>query len=89
MMKNISERGFSADEEKQTEASPSKVHYERDANGTLVTTVIFYFPKKTPSGAPTIPADEKGAEFSCKLERTLLQANFDIQKMTDSSEPDL
>ncbi len=69
--------------------SPSKVHYERDANGTLVTTVIFYFPKKTPSGAPTIPADEKGAEFSCKLERTLLQANFDIQKMTDSSEPDL
>jgi len=69
--------------------SPSKVRYERDSNGVLVTVAIFYFPKKTPSGVPTIPADEKSAEFSCKLEGTLLQANFDVQKMTDSSGPDL
>ncbi|HJZ65297.1 MAG TPA: hypothetical protein VKD70_13325 [Candidatus Acidoferrum sp.] len=69
--------------------SPSHVHYERDATGTLVTTAVFYFPKKTSSGAPTISADEKNAEFSCKLEGTVLQTNFDLQKMTDSSGPDL
>jgi hypothetical protein len=69
--------------------APSHVHYERDATGTLVTAAVFYFPKKNSSGAPTISADEKNAEFSCKLEGTVLQANFDLQKMTDSTGPDL
>ena len=69
--------------------SPSHVRYERDATTTLVTTAIFYFPKKTPAGATTISADEKNAEFSCKLEGTVLQAAFDLQKMTDSAGPDL
>jgi hypothetical protein len=69
--------------------SPSHVHYERDANGLLVTAAVFYFPKKTAAGTPTIAPDEKNAEFSCKLEGTIVQANFDLQKMADASGPDL
>jgi len=69
--------------------APSHVRYERDATTTFVSTAVFYFPKKTSSGAATISADEKNAEFSCKLEGTTLQANFDLQKMADSSGPDL
>ena len=69
--------------------SPSHVHYERDATGALVTAAVFYFPKKTAVGAPTIAPDEKTAEFSCKLEGTVLQTSFDLQKMTDSAGPDL
>jgi len=69
--------------------APSHVHYERDATGTLVATAVFYFPKKTSSGEPTISSDEKNAEFSCKLEGTNLQTSFDLQKMADSAGPDL
>jgi hypothetical protein len=69
--------------------SPSHVRYERDANGILVTAAVFYFPKKTAIGAATIPGDERTVEFSCKVEGTVLRVSFDLQKMTDSSGPDL
>jgi hypothetical protein len=69
--------------------SPSHVHYERDANGLLVTTAIFFFPKKTPSGDPTIMPDEKSVEFSCKVEGSTLRVNFEPQKMGDQSGLDL
>jgi hypothetical protein len=69
--------------------SPSHVRYERDAQGVLVTAAIFFFPKKTPAGDPTISADEKSVAFNCKLEGSTLQVNFEPQKMVDSSGPDL
>ncbi len=69
--------------------SPSHVRYERDEKGILVTTAIFFFPKKTPSGDPTIIPDEKGVEFSCKIEGSTLRVNFEPQKMVDQSGLDL
>jgi hypothetical protein len=69
--------------------SPSHVRYERDEKGILVTAAIFFFPKKTPSGDPTIIPDEKGVEFSCKIEGSTLHVNFEPQKMVDQSGPDL
>lgn len=69
--------------------SPSHVQYERDANGQLVTNVIFFFPKKNSAGDPTIGPDEKSVEFNCKLEGQTLRVNFEPQKMVDSKVPDL
>lgn len=68
---------------------PSHVRYERDAQGVLVTAAIFFFSKKTPAGEPTVSPDEKNVQFSCKLEGSTLQVNFDPQKMVDSSGSDL
>jgi hypothetical protein len=68
---------------------PSHIRYERDEKGVLVTSAIFFFPKKTPSGDPTIPSDEKNVEFKCKIEGSLLRVNFDLQKMVDNSGPAL
>jgi hypothetical protein len=69
--------------------SPSRVHYERDTQGVLVTAAIFFFPKRTAAGEPNISADEKGVAFNCKFEGSTLQVNFEPQKMVDSSGPDL
>jgi hypothetical protein len=69
--------------------SPSHVHYERDEAGQLVTAAVFFFPKKTGSGEPTIASDEKSIEFTCKLEGATLRVNFEPQKMVDQAGPDL
>ena len=69
--------------------SPGHVQYERDEKGQLVTFAIFFFPKKTPSGDPTVPTNEKNVEFHCKLEGSTLLVNFDPQKMMDNKGPDL
>jgi hypothetical protein len=69
--------------------APSHVQYERDEKGQSVTTAIFFFPKKTAAGAPTIAPDEKGVEFNCKVEGQTLHVSFEPQKMVDSTGPDL
>jgi len=68
--------------------SPSHVRYERDDKG-LVAAAVFFFPKKTTAGEPTVPNDEKNVEFNCKIEGSRLRVNFDPQKMVDSSGPAL
>jgi len=69
--------------------SPSHVVYERNEKTQMVTTAIFFFPKKTASGDPTIGSDEKSVEFNCKLEGTNLRVNFEPQKMVDNQGPAL
>jgi hypothetical protein len=69
--------------------SPSQVRYELGKDGVLVTAAIFFFPKKTASGQPTIPLDEKNVEFTCKIEGSILRVGFDPQKMVDRNGPAL
>jgi hypothetical protein len=69
--------------------SPSHIRYERDAKGILVTSALFFFPRKTPSGDPTIAADEKNVEFNCNMDGSTLRVNFEPQKMVDQVGPDL
>lgn len=68
--------------------SPSHVRYERDDKG-LVAAAVFYFPKKSASGEPALPSDEKNVEFNCKIEGSRLRVNFDPQKMVDNQGPAL
>jgi hypothetical protein len=66
--------------------APSHVRYEHDEKG-LVTSAVFFFPKKTLSGAPTIPSDEKNVAFTCKIEGATLRVHFELQKMVDNNGP--
>jgi len=66
----------------------SHVVYEHDEKGQ-VTAAVFFFPKKTASGEPTIGTDEKSVEFNCKLEGPNLRVNFEPQKMVDNQGPAL
>jgi hypothetical protein len=69
--------------------SPSHVAYKRDQKGVLVTSAVFFFPKKTASGGPTLSSEEKNVEFICKIEGSVLRVGFEPQKMVDRSGPDL
>jgi hypothetical protein len=69
--------------------APSHVVYERDEKSQLVTAAVFFFPKKTASGEPTMGSDEKSVEFNCKLEGSNLRVNFEPQKMADNQGPAL
>jgi hypothetical protein len=69
--------------------SPSHVHYERDAKGILVTSAVFYFPKKTPTGAATISDADKLVDFVFLLEGTYLRVGFEPPKMVDHAGPAL
>lgn len=66
--------------------SPSRVLYQRDQG--RVTSAVFFFPKKAPSGAPAITPEEKNVEFSFKLEGSSVRVGFDPQKMVDQSGSD-
>jgi hypothetical protein len=67
--------------------SPSHVHYEHDAKGILVTSAIFYFPKKTGSGQPTISDSDKLVDFIFLLEGNFHRVGFEPQKMVDKDGP--
>jgi hypothetical protein len=69
--------------------SPNKVKYQKGPDGKAVTIAVFYFSNKTSTGDPLIPPDEKNAQFSCPIGQSVLQVNFETQKMVDAKGPDL
>lgn len=85
--KFFQDNAFLEPKKSKQKIAPSHVQYERD--GQMVTTAVFFFPKKTAAGAPTIAPDEKSVEFNCKIEGQALRVNFEPQKMVDNQGPDL
>ena len=69
--------------------SPERVEYQRGPDGKSVAGALFFFPKKLPSGDPSIQPGEKSIEFVCKLGESTLKASFEPQKMVAPSGPDL
>jgi hypothetical protein len=71
----------------------SRVVFQRPAAVTTnalppVTAVVFYFPRKAVSGEPSIPPQEKSAEFSCSCGGANIKTSFDLQKMVAAQGPD-
>jgi hypothetical protein len=69
--------------------SPSHVRYDHLGKSVRITSVVFFFPKKTPKGEPTIIDDEKNVEFICNIEGSILRVGFDLQQMVDKDGPAL
>lgn len=67
---------------------PIRVQYERD-DKNVVTSATFFFPKKTPSGAPTLTGSEKNVDFACKIGESILRVTFEPVKMVDKDGPTL
>jgi hypothetical protein len=68
--------------------APSHVVYERNEKSQIAA-AVFFFPRKTASGEPTVGSEEKSVEFNCKLEGTNLRVSFEPQKMVDNQGPAL
>ena len=85
-LKSIS---FLQTKKNKTKIAPSEVKIERAADGKTVQSVVFTFPKKSPTDEPTIAPDEKGADFSTSAGGQKIGASFDFSKMEDSQGRDL
>ena len=71
----------------KVKVSPSRAEYQK--NGDRVLDVVFFFPKTTPSGAPTIASDETDVTFSLKIANQTVRADFKPKKMVDQFGADL
>lgn len=69
--------------------NPSSVEITKDADGKKVTSVLFTFPKQGPNGQTLISANDKQAQFDCKLKQAHFDSEFDLRKMTGKNGPDL
>ena len=68
--------------------SPTHVVYEKNSMG-LLEDAIFFFPKITSSGAPTVSAEETDVQFSCKIADSTVRVGFKPRDMVDQSGPAL
>jgi len=68
---------------------PTKVGFLKASDGTTVNGAVFYFPKKSANGEPTIASDEKEVDFYLKIGGAKLLTAFDPRKMVDSQGQDL
>jgi len=67
---------------------PTKVAFLKTADGG-VNGAVFYFPKKSANGEPTIAPDEKEIDFYLQMGGAKLITYFDPRKMVDSKGEDL
>jgi len=86
--KFFQDNAFLQTKKSKDKISPTHVVYEKNVKGS-VQDAIFFFPKTTPSGAPTISNDEKEVQFSCKIADTTVRVGFRPQEMVDQSGPAL
>jgi hypothetical protein len=66
---------------------PSHVEYEKDTSGNI-SSAVFFFPKKV-NGQGWLSTSDKTVEFTCKLGKSTLHAEFDPSKMENQKGPDL
>lgn len=69
--------------------SPSDVKITKDSSGGKIVSVAFLFPKQGPNGQPLIAANDKQAQFDCKLKMVHINMQFDLHKMTGKNGEDL
>lgn len=69
--------------------SPSHVAFLKAGDGTTVNGAVFYFPKKSANGEPTISPDEKEIDFYLQVGDAKLLTYFDPKKMVDGKGEDL
>lgn len=86
--KFFQDNAFLQTKKNKDKISPTHVTFEKNAKGSIQD-AIFFFPKTTSSGAPTIPSDEKEVQFSCKIADQTVRVGFRPQEMVDSSGPAL
>ena len=67
--------------------APASVRMNKGRDGRT-NSIVFFFPKKTSSGADVASAQEKGLEFVCKLKDLNLRNEFDTRKMVDEKGAD-
>lgn len=86
--KFFQDKAFLQTKKDKDKIPPTRVVYDKNPQGSIKD-VIFFFPKTTSSGEPTISSDEKEVQFSCKIADSPVRVGFRPQEMVDSQGPAL
>jgi hypothetical protein len=69
--------------------APTHVKFQHGPDGESVTAAVFFFPKKSTSGDPSIAADEKEIDFYLQVSGAKIITYFEPKKMVDGQGADL
>lgn len=69
--------------------NPSGVKITKDPAGDKILSVEFLFPKQGANGQPLVAANDKQAQFDCKLKMVHIDTQFDLRKMKRKNGEDL
>ncbi len=69
--------------------NPSSAEIVKGTDGKTIQSVVFSFPKLGANGQSLFAADDKQAQFDCKLKYLHLNMAFDLRKMVGQKGPDL
>ncbi len=83
----LKEKSYLTMKKTKAKLEPVRVEIRRDAQ--RISSIVFYFAKKSSAGEPSIAADEKQVEFSCQVQGLSIRAKFEPQKMTAEQGMDL
>ena len=86
--KSFQDKAFLQMKKGKLKLPANRVTYQRDSSGR-VGAVIFFFPKQTSEGAPSILPEETDVQFNCRIADTNLRVNFKPPKMQDQQGRDL
>ena len=86
--KFFQDNAFLQTKKSKDKISPTHVVYEKNTKGR-VQDAIFFFPKTTSSGTPTVSVDDKEVQFSCKIADSTVRVSFTPLEMVDQSGPAL
>jgi hypothetical protein len=69
--------------------APTHVKFQHGPDGESVSAAVFFFPKKSPNGEPTIANDEKEIDFYLQVGGAKVITYFEPKKMADGQGADL
>lgn len=69
--------------------APTDVKITKDPGSDKLVSIAFLFPKQGANGQPLISANDKQAQFDCKLKMAHVTTQFDLRKMTGKNGEDL
>lgn len=81
--------GYLQTKKTKQKISPSHVAFLKGPDGQSVTGAVFYFPKKSAAGEPTISLDEKEIDFYLQVGGSKILTYFETKRMVDSQGEDL
>jgi hypothetical protein len=86
---SLMEKTFLKLKKNKQKISPSRVEIMRSQDGKRISSILFYFAKKSEAGEPVIAPDEKGVDFECRTDEVSIRQSFEPQKMISKAGPDL
>lgn len=88
VIEQLKTKTYLAPKKSKEKIAPSRIEVRRVSDGSTITSIAFFFEKKSGSGEPVFTPDEKHIDFFCQVGKLTLKTSFDPPKMNDKEGAD-